>query len=268
MKLDYGTQISPFPIPLSIGTLRKPTLKDISEIGYERFGLYESFTKLTPKLFYTKLNKENGGEKYWESLGEDEQYKLTMFGLLCDDDVLQKMYTALLDFFFVESVQFVEKCFVIYDGEKDVDLSQEDNIKKIKGVITLDTFNSVMTLIQQVCGIYDDAYDLDGMTFKSEFAKRKYLEFLENKKEAEEKKEKKADKNMSIPNIISAVANKHQSLNYVNIWQLTLFQLLDVFHRLQTNTIYDIDSTRVSVWGDEKNTFDISLWYKNEYDKS
>ena len=42
---------------------------------------------------------------------------------------------------------------------------------------------------------------------------------------------------------------------------------MDAFNRLQRNTMYDIDSTRVSVWGDEKKTFDVSLWYKNEYDK-
>jgi len=31
------------------------------------------------------------------------------------------------------------------------------------------------------------------------------------------------------------------------------------------NAIYEIDSTRVSVWGDEKKTFNASLWYKNHF---
>ena len=38
-------------------------------------------------------------------------------------------------------------------------------------------------------------------------------------------------------------------------------------YRLQVNKVYDIDARRVSVWGDEKKTFNIALWYKNEYDK-
>jgi hypothetical protein len=32
--------------------------------------------------------------------------------------------------------------------------------------------------------------------------------------------------------------------------------------------MFDIDSTRVSVWGDEKKTFNAALWYKNNYDKN
>ena len=87
------------------------------------------------------------------------------------------------------------------------------------------------------------------------------------KEKKQEKKKNKLDKNMTIPNIISALSNKHPSLNYTNIWDLTIFQLLDSFNRIQANSVYEIDSTRVSVWGDEKKTFDASLWYKNEYDK-
>ena len=45
-----------------------------------------------------------------------------------------------------------------------------------------------------------------------------------------------------------------------------MFQLLDAFNRMQMNSMYEIESTRVSVWGDEKKTFDASLWYKNNYD--
>lgn len=87
---------------------------------------------------------------------------------------------------------------------------------------------------------------------------------LKAKKKAQENK--KADINLSIPNIISSVSNMHPSINYLNIWDLTIFQLLDAFNRLQANVMYNIDCTRVSVWGDEKKTFDVSLWYKNNYD--
>ena len=87
------------------------------------------------------------------------------------------------------------------------------------------------------------------------------------KAKKKEQETKKSDLNLTIPNIISSLANKHPSLNYVNIWDLTIFQLLDAFNRTQANSMYDIDSTRVSVWGDEKKTFDVSLWYKNNYDK-
>ena len=76
------------------------------------------------------------------------------------------------------------------------------------------------------------------------------------------KKAKKSDPNLSLPNIISAVSNTHPTINPLNVWNLTVFQLLDSFTRLQSNKIYDINATSVSVWGDEKKQFDFSLWYK------
>lgn len=267
MKLDYGTQISSVPILLSIGTLKKPTLQKIAEIGFDKFMVFESFAKLTPKLFYTKLQDTKGGKERWATMSEQEKLENSLYHIICENDGLQSMYVALFSFFFEENIRFHEGYFILYKGEGDILL--EENQKNICGVIHEKIFEEILGIIQQICGIYDDTYDISDMKFPSEFAKRKYLEFLEAKREAEEKNNKKdTDKNMSIPNIISAVANKHPSLNYNNIWDLTIFQLLDAFHRLQANTAYDIDSTRVSVWGDEKKTFDFSLWYKNEYDKS
>ena len=60
MRLDYGTQISPTPITLSIGTLRKPTLKEISQLTFDKFRYYEFFIKLTPEIFFTKLQEDDG----------------------------------------------------------------------------------------------------------------------------------------------------------------------------------------------------------------
>jgi hypothetical protein len=121
-------------------------------------------------------------------------------------------------------------------------------------------------LIQQVCCIFeDDEEPEENMKFKNSAARKIYEKLLSAQKK--EKKRKKADINLSLPNIISAVSNCHPTINPINVWDLTLFQLFDTFNRMRANKIYDIDSTRVSVWGDEKKTFDIALWYKNEYDK-
>lgn len=103
------------------------------------------------------------------------------------------------------------------------------------------------------------------MKFKNSAARKIYEKLLSAQKK--EKKRRKADINLSLPNIISAVSNCHPTINPINVWDLTLFQLFDTFNRMRANKIYEIDSTRVSVWGDEKKTFDIALWYKNEYDK-
>ena len=67
---------------------------------------------------------------------------------------------------------------------------------------------------------------------------------------------------MELANIISAVANKSQNLNILNIWDLTVFQLWDCFSRLTNNSIYDIQSMSVAAWGDKDKHFDVTSWFK------
>lgn len=263
MRLDYGTQLSPVPITLSIGTLRKPTLKEISQITFDRFSFYEFFLKLSPETYYTKLRKENDGEAYWGSLTEEEQDKITIYNIIEEDDKIRSTYVEIFNFFFVETVIYQEGFFILLKDE----VANPEKIKReqVRGAIAKDNFPQVMSLLQQICCIYNEEESLDDMKFKNNLARKLMEKMLKAKKKEQETK--KSDLNLTIPNIISSLANKHPSLNYVNIWDLTIFQLLDAFNRTQANSMYDIDSTRVSVWGDEKKTFDVSLWYKNNYDK-
>lgn len=263
MRLDYGTQLSPVPITLSIGTLRKPTLKEISKITFDRFSFYEFFLKLSPEIYYTKLRKENDGEAFWDSLTEEEQDKITIYNIIEEDEKIRSTYVEIFNFFFVETVIYQEGFFILLKDE----VANPEKIKReqVRGAIAKDNFQQVMSLLQQICCIYNEEESLDDMKFKNNLARKLMEKMLKAKKKEQETK--KSDLNLTIPNIISSLANKHPSLNYVNIWDLTIFQLLDAFNRTQANSMYDIDSTRVSVWGDEKKTFDVSLWYKNNYDK-
>lgn len=262
MRLDYGTQLSPVPITLSIGTLRKPTLKEIAQLTFDRFRYYEFFLELTPETYYTKLKKDNG-EAYWSSLTEEEQDNITIYNIIENDEQIRSTYAEIFDFFFVETVIYQEGFFILLKEE----IANPDDVKKeqIRGAIAKENFSQIISLLQQICCIYNEDESLDDMKFKNDLAKKLYEKMLKAKKKEQESK--KTDLNLTIPNIISSLSNKHPSLNYVNIWDLTIFQLLDAFNRIQVNSMYDIDSTRVSVWGDEKKTFDFSLWYKNNYDK-
>lgn len=262
MRLDYGTQISPVPITLSIGVLRKPTLQEIAELTFDRFTYYEFLIKMTPESYYTELQKENGGKEYWQSLTEEQREGITLYNLILEDTKLCNTYVEILNFFFIESVIFVEGSFILLN--KEVDNIKDINTDSIRGVISKDFLPQVFELIQQICCIYNAEDKIDESKFKNNLAKRLMKQM---KEAAKQNAPKKIDLNLTIPNIISAVSNKHPSLNYTNIWNLTVFQLWDAFNRTQMNSMYDINSMRVSVWGDEKNTFDVSLWYKNEYDK-
>ena len=79
---------------------------------------------------------------------------------------------------------------------------------------------------------------------------------------AKKAKQVKSDDNLELGNILSAVANKSQSLNIVNIWDLTVYQLWDCFFRLSNNNIYNIQSMSVAAWGDKDNHFDSTAWFK------
>lgn len=262
MRLDYGTQISPVPITLSVGTLRKPTLKEISQLTFDKFSYYEFLVKLTPETFYTKL-KDDSGKEYWNSLTEEQQDKITLYDLIEQDDKLRDTYVSILNFFFVETVIYQEGYFIILNqGVEKADVIKPSDVR---GVLSRELFVQVLDLIQQICCIRGEEENLDEMKFKNNLARQLMEKMLKEQKK--DKQNKKADINMTIPNIISAISNKHPSLNFINIWDLTIFQLLDSFNRTQANSMFDIDSTRVSVWGDEKKTFDPALWYKNEYDK-
>lgn len=262
MRLDYGTQISPTPITLSIGTLRKPTLKEISKLTFDKFSYYEFFIKMTPEIYFTKL-KEDDGKNYWNSLSKEQQEKTSLYDLIEQDEKLRNTYIDVLNFFFIETVIFQEGYFILLN--QGVEITDNLNVSDIRGVMSREIFMQVLDLIQQICCICGEEENLDEMKFKNNLARQLMEKMLKEKKQ--EKKKSKSDKNITIPNIISALSNKHPSLNYTNIWDLTIFQLLDSFNRIQANSVYEIDSIRVSVWGDEKKTFDASLWYKNEYDK-
>lgn len=263
MKLDYGIQISPFPIALSIGTLKKPSLRDILELTFDKFSCFEFFLNLTPNDYYTKLKKEEDKE-YWNALTVEQKEKITLYDLIKENSDLQNIYSDILNFFFIETVVYHEGYFILL--KQNVGSLENAQKSDICGVISQANFTNILDILRQICCIKDDSNSYDEAKVKNNLAKR-LLEKM-SKGQNKSKQEKRLDINATIPNIISALANKHPSLNYTNIWDLTLFQLLDSFRRVQTNSMFDISSTRVSVWGDEKNTFDPTMWYKNEYDKN
>lgn len=262
-KLEYGMQLSPEPIRLSIGTIRKPRLKDIAHITFSTFNDYEVLLQLSPETFYTKL-KGDDGVAYWNELSDDEKANLTLYDLVMQDAMLQGAFIEVFDFFFVETVVFSEGCFVLLKREVE---HNGDNLvlDDVSGVIDQDNFAQVVDIIQQICCIKEEKESVENLKFKNDLAKKLY-EKISRAREASKRKER-GSVNFTLPNLISAVSNKHPSINPLNVWDLTVFQLFDSFNRLRTNTMFCIDSTRVSVWGDEKKTFDFALWYKNDYDK-
>lgn len=262
MHLDYGTQLSFSPIVLPIGTIKKPLLRDISDITFSTFYFYEFLLKLTPEDYYDTIVKDESVKDEYYLMPEDEKKKICIFDIIANDQDLQNDFCSMLNFFFVENVVFDKENFE--DGAFLLVKKEDDNIC-ITGYIGRDSFAFIIELLQELCCIYSEEEDVDKLKFKNNFGKKLYLKMLKAKKAA--KKKAKPDKNSSLPNIISSVVSKHPSLNFTNVYDITLFQLIDSFQRLKGNAVYDITARGVSVWGDEKKTFDFSMWHKNYYDK-
>lgn len=269
MKLDYFTLLCPEPISLSIGTIKQPTLRDIGKITFSKFNMFQVYLKLKPSDYYEKIN-ELRGKSEWDSLTDEQKSHITLFDVILVEDIVRLTYLEIFNFFFVERVIFRENLFVIvktddYDTpSNDLNLSDEN----VKGVISNDNLLSVLDILQQICCIKsDDALDENKPVFKNKKAKRLYEKMLKAKATENKKVELKDYYNLKLPNIISATAMKSHGLNIINIWDTTLFQLYDQFKKLQNDDSHYMNAVRVAVWGDEKNQFDPSLWYKNTYDK-
>lgn len=269
MNLDYYTLLCPVPISLSIGTIRQPTLREIGEITFFRFGMYQVYIKLTPKEYYTVLNTEKG-EKFWNLLTEEQRENITLYDVILFEKSVLKVYLDIFNFFFVERVIFRDNLFFIIKTDdysiEDKDIKLTEN--NVCGVITPNNILEILDIIQQICCIKsNDPLDEQKPKFKNEKAKRLYERMLKAKEKQNNRRMKKEYYNLTLPNIISATAYKVHGLNILNIWDATLFQVYDQFEKAQNDDAHYMNCVRVAVWGDEKNQFDPSLWYKNNFDK-
>jgi len=82
------------------------------------------------------------------------------------------------------------------------------------------------------------------------------MELMRKKIEGKKKKQQSddGDGEIDISDIISAVSSKSHSINKLNVWQLTLYQLYDEYARLELIDNYDF-SIRAMMAGAEKNRF-------------
>lgn len=172
-----------------------------------------------------------------------------VFTALSSNSELSMLLQNALNFFIKEEVTFSapDNCFIV----------QTDG--KVIGAITIDTYPGICDIICQRNSMKSkQSEDL------SKVKNKKALEIMEKlqKGRAEKAKLAKVDKNMELGNIISAVANKSQTLNILNIWDLTVFQLWDCFSRISNNNIYAIQSMSVATYGTKDNHFDFNSWFK------
>lgn len=259
MKLDYATLLSPHSLYLeNIGHIRPTRIKDIwsPEVTYKTYGLYLSVILMKPQTYFEKINP-NAYEQY-NSMPDEDKNRIGMFSIITADQNLREQYCKALNFFMEENIFWdaSHNVFIAYNGIDD-----NGDSPSPAGIISEKQFNEVCDVILQFNGIDRNEEYFDESKAKNNLA----LEILQKLKRGQQKlkKKNKSDPRMELPNLMSAVSCKHSSINLTNIWDLTVYQLYDQFHRLQINNVYDIKSMSLAAWGDKNNTFDYSEWYKN-----
>lgn len=246
MKLSYFELLSPDPIQIQrVGGILSPTLRSISKIGINTYQYYLTILLMDLKTYFAMIQQE----EQFGLLSDEDKAQMNVFDLLTMDDKFAELLQNVLNFFIAENVVWSEKnnAFLIYEGENVI------------GAITKKIYPQICDLIcQRNCIKSSLEEDL------SKVKSKKALEIMKKlqKGRTEKAKATKSDKNMELGNIISAVANKSQSLNIINIWELTVYQVWDCFSRLSNNSIYDIQSMSVAAWGNKDNYFDATAWFK------
>ena len=256
MKLGYFDLISPCPLPLTgVGHIIPPTLRSISGITNRVYETYLQFLNISPERYCTEIHPALSD--WYESLDPEQKTRLGMYDIIVSSTELTGLYCSIFRFFLAEDVSFhreQDSFLTVPKGPGDCPADVTP------GHIHKGNFSQVCSAILQLNHI-EPPEDADLSKIKSKKGLAVYSKIQKLKKEQPKSGHK--DERIELGNIISAVCAMHNSINYTNVWDLTVYQLWDTFSRLQVNNAYEINRTSVSVWGDKEHKFDGSAWFRN-----
>ena len=258
MKLDYYDLISPAPFTIQgVGSIRPLTLREVSRLTGRIYSTYLALLNISPEKYCTEVNESL--KPWYENLNEEQLSCLTMYDIAVSSAALQQSFSAIFDFFFTERVMYdrAKDAFLVFSPVKDEE--GNDSIR-VTGTIHKGNYLEVCDTILQF-GHIDTKDTVDPARVKNKKGLARYQEMQKSKKK--NRIRPKANADLELANIISAVCAMHSSINYTNVWDMTVYQLWDTFARLRNNEIYASGRTSVSVWGDKENKFDYNLWFKN-----
>ncbi len=126
------------------------------------------------------------------------------------------------------------------------------------GVITREVYDDIAFAVLKLSCVQQRR--VTAKKFANERAK-KIFEKLQKARETH-KRSGQGDANFTIANIISKLSAKHPSINLLNIWDLTVYQLYDQFACTCLNNQLDVLGLRWAAWG--KEAFDFTQWYHKQ----
>lgn len=218
LKLLSG---QPIEIDKALGSLKPLTLKEIIEHGYSEY-----FVKLNIILMEVSDLLDSESEEYTKFI----EAGVTAF------DIMVKMGGE-------EMAQEFEKALTLFFGT-DVKVDSELHVVTIgfghnTKMIHRENFDKVREVIKWQNGINKFGEDNSPKAEDSEAVKR-IKEKIQKGKESLAKVKSEEENDFDISDIISAVSTKSNSINKLNVFDLTIYQLYDEFRRLETVDQYQI----------------------------
>jgi hypothetical protein len=250
MNIDYLDLIGFEPLYLEkTGSIVSPLLKDINKIGIITYNFYISLMLMTPKQYLTSVKG---------NLNDDKLLLSNLYDLISDDPDIKKLFVKAFDFFIMENVKYSNEfnMFFTYNGMVD-----EENNLLPTGVIKKENFDLIRDIILQRNHIVRNNTDSGKIKKKKSF--EIYNKILKGREELNKVKNKKQDSEMELGNLISALASNHNSLNIINIWDITIYQLYDQFERQINKNVFEVQGNAIAFNGSSAAPdFKYTNWYK------
>ena len=202
-----------------IATFKQPKLRDIYNIGMDVYYTHMTYLIMSAEQYLISTNKQ-------ELIPHFKANNLTMFDIYEQNQQEQYWFIQALSFFIEGEITY-NKCFLI-NNDYPVDKNTYQGILEIIGEISCFKVNSK-----------DEVYSSD-----------KARQIAEKISQAKAKRNNTGNKEESLLDcIISSVAGRHPSLNLLNIWDLSAYQLYDQYQRLFALDSFKIQAMNYAYYG-------------------
>ena len=252
IKLSYIDHISPYGVMVrGVGRIHSPILSDILKMGYYQYQRVLTLFLYTPEKYFTDLSTEFKMDNPWNQFTNDQKNDLTMFRILTSSDEARFELISGLALFVSGDLEWDEEHQAILIN-KEIDSKGK---MSVGGFIDKSNYKVAVQVILQLLDISVDDMPEESPKFRSEKDRLFWEKFQAKQKIFAQNK--KADPNFELPNMISLLCTFHPSLNYSNIFSLTIGQIRDTFSQLLKAKQLNIAEMNYSVWGGK---YDPSQW--------
>lgn len=237
-----------------IGHIRSPFLRELrpfSGIGYDIYSLYLNFLSWDKEeiIKYDKLIGLRGVDKVAQ---EDA---LLTFDVITIFEPTREFCREVLSFFMPENLKWEEskRAFMVF--------SNNSGTIELAGEINRNNFDELRKSILQMNFIgLDETEEREATKHSSEHAKELWEKAQKFLKDQNKPKDNTDKPEYHIGNIISKLCAAHPSYNYLNVFDLTVFQLYDAFFQFGYMRSSDLSERIFSNHGGDK--FNFEDWLK------